>query len=57
MTVFENSDNLYHHILEYEQSIAKVLILIECLKNAGQNAFGQLKISRRLCTYVCRYSL
>lgn len=35
MTVCESSDNLYHNILEYEQSIAQVLILIECLKNAG----------------------
>lgn len=35
MTVYEKSDNLHHHTLEYEQSTAKVLILIECLKNAG----------------------
>lgn len=27
-------DSLYHRVLEYKQSIAKVLILIECLKNA-----------------------
>lgn len=35
MTVGESSDNLYHHILEHEQSIAQVLVLTDCLKNAG----------------------